>query len=620
MWTPRHHLGELERVFVGMEKRFDFLQEIDTEIVKTNCTFSEKIVNLVTKFAFNLIRADAVALCFPLATGYMVKLLDEGTRDDRLISAMRQSIPAGIQPGKVQFRAIPKPLRPNTATLLLPLGTSENELFCVVAVLTTGITAGHSHLKDDDVIQYAVRVSAQLTVLINSELTAQTTALQNAFIRSFFTSQMDRSATLANCLAAIRAFLPNWELDHATNDDVLVQLLTYQGPNQPLIIQAQLQASGIEQTDLVNRDVGKPVLIGDSVCGTLVQDFLKDPTIRISNVDPTSQRYKSLYKAFFGQAVPRSELIVAIADDQGLVGLLNFEHPDFQRFSPAYERAALEAASRLAPFVRDLNKALEVDRERQSAMLYAMFGFLDRLGDTYSHKMNQLTPRIFKRLRQLRKLVDPSNSGAMTKLAELGDAMDAYVDSTKVFLRGAPYYLSKGPIDLRAMIEGAIKEVRGFDDKIDYQLDCEGNPKVYASPILQEHIFNLLKNSKDAIKERLTDKPTPHGRVKVEASIEKVRDHVGNETAGARVQIRITDNGAGVEEKDLPNVGKYNFTTKGENGSGFGLSAARDYVRSLGGDFDHRNRTDERGYIVEMFLDLFDKERHKDETIKPKTG
>jgi len=35
VWTPRHHLGELERLFVEMERRFDFLQDIDTEIVNS---------------------------------------------------------------------------------------------------------------------------------------------------------------------------------------------------------------------------------------------------------------------------------------------------------------------------------------------------------------------------------------------------------------------------------------------------------------------------------------------------------------------------------------------------------------------------------------------------------
>jgi len=575
---------------------------------------------LVNRFALQLIRADAVAICFPTATGYLVNPVDETTRsDEKLIPVIQQIIPADILPGKVRFRKIPKKIRPNTAALFLPLGTSEKDIFCVVVALTTNISPVYSHLQDDDIIQYAIRVSAQLTVLIESELRTRQTAIQNRFIQSFFDSHLDRTKTLTSCLEAIRAFLPNWETGEASNADILVQLLTYQGLNQPLTIQAQLQANRVVKTELIDRDVGKPVLIDDSVCGTLVKDFVKDPTIRISNIDPSTDRYKSLYKAFFGQDVPRSELIAAIVDGDQLVGLLNLEHPEVRRFSPAYERAILAAATRLAPFVRELNAALELDRKRQSAMLYAMFGFLDRLGKTYNHKINQLTPRIFQRWRAMKKLIEPDNEEAHKKLAELGDEIDAYIDSTKVFVKGAPYYLSKGPVDLRRIIGDAIKEVRGFDDKIDYVLNCQGDPKVYASPMFQEHIFNLLNNSKDAIQERPAVKGLPRGMVQIDAATEKVRDHVGIETVGARVQIRITDNGAGVKEKDLPHVGEYGFTTKGNAGSGFGLSAAEDYVRSLAGEFAHRNRSDgEKGFIVEMFLDLFDKDRHKDETIKTK--
>ncbi|HXQ74624.1 MAG TPA: ATP-binding protein, partial [Pyrinomonadaceae bacterium] len=64
--------------------------------------------------------------------------------------------------------------------------------------------------------------------------------------------------------------------------------------------------------------------------------------------------------------------------------------------------------------------------------------------------------------------------------------------------------------------------------------------------------------------------------------------------------------------------GEYDFSTKGAAGTGYGLPAARDYVRSLGGELVYHNRSEDRGFVVQMFLDLFDKDRHIDETIKPR--
>jgi len=618
VWTPRHHLGELERLFVEMERRFDFLQDIDNEIVNSQERFEPKLEHLVNRFALQLVRADAVAICFPTDAGYLVTQLDDTTREE-LIPVIQQITPAGMRPGKVLFKKISKKIRPNTAALFLPLGTSDQDIFCIVVVLTTKVSPENSHLKDDDIIQYATRVSAQLTVLIETELRMRNTALQSRFIESFFTARLDQTQTLTNCLEAIRTFLPNWEQHKGSNADILVQLLTYQDINQPLTIRAQLQAGNkTANRDLIDRDVGKPVLIEDSVCGELVRSFLKDPTVRILNTDPLTGKYKSLYKAFFGQAIPKSELIAVIAEGNELVGLLNLEHPEAERFSPAYERLLLDAGTRLAPFVRELNTALELDRKRQSAMLYTMFGFLDRLSKTYQHKVNQLTPEIFEPWRTLNKLIGPENTEARQELAALGDKIEAYIDSTKVFVKGAPYYLSKGPIDLKRVVNDAIKEVADPNSKIEFQLDCDGRPEVYASPMLQEHIFNLLRNSQHAIQERLATKAFPPGLVRIEVVTEEIRDHLGNETAGARVQIRIEDNGTGVKQKDLPHIGEYDFSTKGAAGTGYGLPAARDYVRSLGGELVYHNRSEDRGFVVQMFLDLFDKDRHIDETIKPR--
>ena len=111
MWTPRHHLGELERLFVEMERRFDFLEEIDEQIVRSKEDFRAKLEHITKRFALQLIGADAVAICFPMAVGYLVNLLDDTTDSSRqLIPIIEQIIPKDLRAGKVSFKKFPREL------------------------------------------------------------------------------------------------------------------------------------------------------------------------------------------------------------------------------------------------------------------------------------------------------------------------------------------------------------------------------------------------------------------------------------------------------------------------------------------------------------------------------
>ena len=135
--------------------------------------------------------------------------------------------------------------------------------------------------------------------------------------------------------------------------------------------------------------------------------------------------------------------------------------------------------------------------------------------------------------------------------------------------------------------------------------------------MLQEHIYNLLNNSVYSIKARLAKKLINRGFLKVAADVEAVTDSVGASTGGQRVRILITDNGTGADKDFLPKIGGYSVTTKGSEGTGFGVFAAKDYVKSVGGKLEVDNVEDEQGNIqgfkVEMFLDVFDPARHKEE-------
>jgi len=100
---------------------------------------------------------------------------------------------------------------------------------------------------------------------------------------------------------------------------------------------------------------------------------------------------------------------------------------------------------------------------------------------------------------------------------------------------------------------------------------------------------NLLQNSVDALKSKSFD--DAHAVIKIEA-----------QTAGGRSQIRVWDNGHGIQKEDLGKIFDPFFTTK-EVGQGMGLGLGICYriVQDFGGTISVRS---EPGSFCEFTLDL----------------
>ncbi len=88
---------------------------------------------------------------------------------------------------------------------------------------------------------------------------------------------------------------------------------------------------------------------------------------------------------------------------------------------------------------------------------------------------------------------------------------------------------------------------------------------------LNRIFINLLKNSIESINEKFTKKP--HFTKKIDIEIDVKDDYI---------EICITDNGAGFEDKDLTKVLKPYFTTK-KNGSGLGLPIVNKIINDHNG-------------------------------------
>jgi two-component system NtrC family sensor kinase len=131
------------------------------------------------------------------------------------------------------------------------------------------------------------------------------------------------------------------------------------------------------------------------------------------------------------------------------------------------------------------------------------------------------------------------------------------------------------PTDVAAPLEAALRlarmQPRFRSVTVDVAL-ADALPPVLADARRLSQVFlNLLLNAGDAT--------GGAGRVRVEAG----RD-------GALVQVRVSDDGPGIAEADLPRIFEPFFTTKGSGrGTGLGLAVSQGIVESFGGELRAAN-------------------------------
>jgi len=109
-----------------------------------------------------------------------------------------------------------------------------------------------------------------------------------------------------------------------------------------------------------------------------------------------------------------------------------------------------------------------------------------------------------------------------------------------------------------------------MDDSISRdRLDVDVNVAPYVrchKTKIQQVMFNLIKNASDAITEK------SNGRIGVRLDVQN-----------ARALLSISDNGQGIDPEILERIWEPFFTTKGENGNGFGLDMCRRIIASHNG-------------------------------------
>ena len=152
-------------------------------------------------------------------------------------------------------------------------------------------------------------------------------------------------------------------------------------------------------------------------------------------------------------------------------------------------------------------------------------------------------------------------------------------------------------INLEATILDAVKILQNSIDKrqIQIEIDCDTAPEEIRIQESQFHqmLVNVIKNSVEAIDElgRLDER--------TEAPRIQIHSHILEDS----LCIDITDNGIGIDAKDLKRIFSAGFTSK-EHGSGLGLHSSANFVIGSGGKIQACSDGKGKGATVRILLRL----------------
>lgn len=168
------------------------------------------------------------------------------------------------------------------------------------------------------------------------------------------------------------------------------------------------------------------------------------------------------------------------------------------------------------------------------------------------------------------------------------------IEDIKHFSRGTDRLPQMSRCDLAEQVIKATRFVqidrdlfpRSGANKINFSLECEGNPKVIIDPLqIGRVIINLLRNAAQAMR----GQSEPAG----------IRIRVGSIDGEAFVEVE--DNGPGIPEEVRTKLFEPFISTKGDQGLGLGLDISRKIVLNHGGSLSF-SLAQERGTIFKMSL------------------
>lgn len=605
--------------FQEKEERLQFLHEIDRKILNQTMSLEEICVSVLK----DILRFSQTDIgYFYILSGTEFLLL--GSSQDNEITE-QPVIDGALLVDKLKTASFFYEEFDNDNESLFPTFLEESATRIIVPIIIGDSVWGmmcfesnrataSSPLSEKDTQDFFQIIGDQLAIAIQirsqyDDLT-QLSKIQN----ELFTRELDITESLKSLINNIIFALPSIK-PLRIHPDPEIQLLFFEQGDEYLTIRAT-SGSEIPSTR---------ISIDKSISGYLIQN----PTLPFFLCDPRDylDRYKNYLEVDSEGKQDkeiRTELVVSIKWDNKIIGMINLEAEIENAFKEQHITAMLRLAEKISPIINALQKRSQKTQIQDLASTYSMNRFLSRFARTYSHKMGSPISDVSLNLNMLvqesesaKEINDQFKNSVRQKLNSSLEAVELIDEYHHGFCNNLPNYLTFGRHSVNTLVQDAINELRPETLKSKYSISVMFTPpedyEVFCSSFLREHMFNVLNNSAYAILERKKSDEGYKGKIQIEISseIDKIESRLNK-----RCHIKIRDNGTGVDEATLNKLPSPFMTTKGNSGSGFGLFAASQYLKSIGGRLELSSKLGEF-FEVNMYLDIFEDSVHSKEIFSP---
>lgn len=235
---------------------------------------------------------------------------------------------------------------------------------------------------------------------------------------------------------------------------------------------------------------------------------------------------------------------------------------------------------------------------------------LGMLAGGVAHDFNNVLAGIFGHVAFLKTLL-PENGPHLESLTAIEEGAKKASTLSQQILRFSKFESSEAPKKINInelvakthiLLRGAIPSVYSLS----YEVPDEPLNVMAVEGRLTQVLVNLVVNSRDALEK--------HGSIAVKvrsfqdsAKIEEAKLDPEKEW----VEIAVIDNGKGIPQEVVDHIFEPYFSTKGNNGTGLGLSTVQSIIKSFGGIIKVSSVVG-RGTKMSVFLPLCDDSKQKE--------
>jgi signal transduction histidine kinase len=562
-------LAQLYDYFEEHDKKTSLIQDIDRTILRGDVT----PLAFARPFADQLLdRVDADGLLFFQREGPASYVLRHATpRSDRQLAERLDTtdIPKLSEIlRRDTWRRSDDWMPPDAKAMLCePVMFGEEQWGLLIFYWKRPVPTGQGFISD---------VAKQLSIGVATLKSREQLVLFRSMHSLFFERDLDQKA----CLAVVRDQTLGILRKH--EEPILLQILfteaTATGPaatDEPLVIHWSSNADEVGVRVPLESFSGRAMNSGE----------------RYLLGDPTAPEYAATYKAFTTST--RTELAVVLRKEIGSdpLGVLNVESPQVDAFSLDEIERICGLADLVSPMLAAVRRRVAMARTEKALAAVAVDQTLERLGMLYEHKFRTLQLGMESSLELARRFLTANRApDAQETLGSMAEVLVNLKNSHNDLWKRVKSVSRIAPVGVSEVVVEILKEERFTNEKyvaVDSAV-LETMPPVRASGLLKEHLRNLLNNAVRAIEKRNVAEPDHNGQISISA--ERYAHSQSGERQGRddiaelnqRVRITIRDNGIGLSPDMVEKIFEIGYSGWGT--TGYGLPAARQYARELGGN------------------------------------